>query len=301
MDSPVQNFFKVGLIHFMAYPEVMKGEGPILETLKKILVDDYFDAIEITHISDNEVRNHARELLVQSHMTICYGAQPRLLSAKLNPNDLDEDNRKKAESVLIDSIDEAEFLGAGGIAFLSGKWDKTRKDECYSQLKKTTENLCRYAAAKYMSIELEVFDYDFDKASLIGPAPYAAAFAADMRMNHSNFGLLCDLSHFPQTYETSRFALSVMKPYITHLHIGNAVMNEGAAARGDTHPRFGFAYGSNDVPEVLDFLRECKREELMRPEDPLVLSFEVKPWGNEDSEIVIANAKRVLNKAWALL
>ena len=48
-----------------------------------------------------------------------------------------------------------------------------------------------------------MFDFDMDKAALIGPAPYAARFAADMRTTHNNFGLLVDLSHFPTTYETS--------------------------------------------------------------------------------------------------
>ena len=44
MDSPIRSHMKVGLIHFMAYPSTIDGEGPILETLKKVLVDDYFDA-----------------------------------------------------------------------------------------------------------------------------------------------------------------------------------------------------------------------------------------------------------------
>jgi len=33
MQDSIYNFMKVGLIHFMAYPETMKGDGPILETL----------------------------------------------------------------------------------------------------------------------------------------------------------------------------------------------------------------------------------------------------------------------------
>jgi len=81
-------------------------------------------------------------------------------------------------------------------------------------------------------VELEVFDYDMDKAALIGPAPYAAQFAADMRTTHSNFGLLVDLSHFPTTYESTRFVIQVLRPYITHLHLGNAVVEEGAKGYG---------------------------------------------------------------------
>jgi len=30
-----------------------------------------------------------------------------------------------------------------------------------------------------------------------------------------------------------------------------------------------------------------------------IVSFEVKPWGDEDPDIVIANAKRVLDLAWS--
>ena len=42
MNESIHKYFKMGTIHFMSYPEVMKGEGKISETLKKILVDDYF-------------------------------------------------------------------------------------------------------------------------------------------------------------------------------------------------------------------------------------------------------------------
>jgi hypothetical protein len=82
-----------------------------------------------------------------------------------------------------------------------------------------------------MNVELEVFDFDMDKAALIGPAPYAAQFAADMRTTHNNFGLLVDLSHFPTTYETSRFVVRTLRPYITHFHFGNAVVKPGVVTR----------------------------------------------------------------------
>ena len=64
-------------------------------------------------------------------------------------------------------------------------------------------------------VELEIFDYDVDKASLMGPAPYAAQFAAEMRMTHNNFGLLVDLSHIPITHESSEFVVRTLRPYIT--------------------------------------------------------------------------------------
>ena len=303
MKESIHKYFKVGLIAFMAYPAMLRGEAPdTLDLLKKIAVDDYFDAIEVNWIKDTDTRKKAAEMLAQSHLDVCYGAQPRLLTTGMNANHIDEVERAKAEATLMEAVDEAQELGAKGIAFLSGKWEKETQELAYAQLLKTTRNLCDYAKAKDMCIELEVFDFDIAKASLIGPAPLAAKFAADMRSTHSNFGLLIDLSHIPMCYESARFVVQTLRPYLTHFHIGNTVCADpDAEGYGDEHQRFGFPNSANDVAELLDFLRVLKDEGFFRANDPYVLSFEVKPWKDEDPDIVVANAKRVLNRAWALL
>lgn len=298
MKDPIQKYFKLGTIQWMSHPPT---DYELLDSIKKLACDEYFDAIEIGQIKDDETREKVKRMLEQSHMKVCYGGQPRLLGSGLNPNDVNEEGRKAAEATLMEAIDEAQYLGAGGIAFLAGKWEEETKDKAYAQLLKTTRNLCDYAATKNMIIELEVFDFDMDKAALIGPAPYAAKFAADMRTTHNNFGLMVDLSHFPTTYETSKFVVQVLRPYITHLHIGNAVVKEGFEAYGDQHPRFGFPNSANDVEELRDFFTVLKEEGFFNMKNPLVLSLEVKPWGGEDGDIILANTKRVINRAWALV
>lgn len=296
MRESIHKYFKVGLIHFMSYPN-----GDVLDSIRSIARDDFFDAIEIKHFNDDETRKEAKKILDQSHLEVCYGAQPRILGPKLNPNAIEEEERKKAEATLMEAVDEANELGAKAIAFLSGKWNLETKEEAFQQLLKTTRAVCDYAKSKDMSVNLEVFDYDMDKAALIGPAPYAAKFAQEMRTTHSNFGLMVDLSHFPTTYETSKFVIQTLKPYINHLHMGNAVVKEGAEAYGDQHPRFGFPNSANDVEELTDFLRVLKAEGFFDERNPYVLSFEVKPWKDEDPAIILANSKRVLRRAWALL
>jgi len=298
MKDPIRKYFQVGTIQWMSHPP---DQYNVLDSIKTVLCDDYFDAIEITRFADDETRAAAKRLMEQSHIRVCYGAQPRLLGPKLNPNHLDESERMKAEATLMEAIDEAEYLGAKGIAFLAGKWEPERKAESYRQLVKTTSRLCEYASEKGMFVELEVFDYDMDKAALIGPATYAAEFAAEIKKSHENFGLLVDLSHFPTTYESSEYAISVMKEFITHLHIGNAVVKKGYEAYGDMHPRFGFPDSANDTETLLDFFRVLKKHGFMREDNPLVLSLEVKPWNDEDGDIILANTKRVINRAWALL
>lgn len=294
MKDSIHKYFKVGTIQWMSYPL-----SDPMDSLKAICRDDYFDAIELKGYG--EKNEEARKLLEQSHLTVCYGAQPRLLGPKLNPNAIDEQERLKAEKTLIEALDEAEYLGARGIAFLAGKWQQETKDQAYAQLLKTTRNVCDYAAKKGMRVELEVFDFDMDKAALIGPAPLAARFAADMRTTHNNFGLLVDLSHFPTTYETSRFVIRTLRPYITHFHFGNAVVKKGCDGYGDLHPRLGYPNSANDVAELADYLRVLKEEGFFCSEDPYVLSMEVTPRPGEDEEIVLANTKRCLRRAWALV
>lgn len=296
MKDSIHKYFQVGTIQWMSFPK----RDP-MDSLMAIARDDFFDAIELKGYGSAEANQAAKAILDQSHLKVCYGAQPRLLGPKLNPNAIDEDERKKAEATLLEAVDEAEYLGAKGIAFLAGKWEEATKDQAYAQLLKTTRNVCDYAATKGMNVELEVFDFDMDKAALIGPAPYAAKFAADMRTTHSNFGLLVDLSHFPTTYETSQFVIRTLRPYITHLHIGNAVVKEGCDGYGDLHPRFGYPNSANDTAELLDFFRVLKAEGFFNAENPYVLSMEVTLRSGEDEDVVLANTKRVINRAWALL
>lgn len=44
-----------------------------------------------------------------------------------------------------------------------------------------------------------------------------------------------------------------------------------------------------------------KQEGFFNAEEPYVLSMEVSPRPGEDEDIVLANTKRVIRRAWALL
>jgi sugar phosphate isomerase/epimerase len=296
-------YMKVGLIHFMAYPATIKGEGPILETVKKIAVDEYFNAIELTWIKDPETRKQVASMLDCSRMTVAYGGQPRLLTTGLNINNLDEAGRQAALKTLKEGIDEACELGARGFAFLSGKYEEATKEQSYQALVKSTKELCAYAKSKgSMKVALEVFDYDVDKKSIIGPAALAKRYAEDVRKEFDNFGLMIDLSHFPIIRETAKESILPVKDYIIHAHMGNAVVKDpSCAAYGDAHPRFCFPNSANDVAELVEFLKILLDIGFLNTKNPPIVSFEVKPWGDEDPDIVVANAKRTLNEAWAKL
>lgn len=304
MKESMYEYMKVGIIHFMAYPQVIKGEGPILETLAKIAEDDYFSAVEVTWMKDAGVRSQARALLKAAHMTVAYGAQPRTLTTGLDVNSLDDSVRANAVSTLKEGIDEAYELGAVGFAFLAGKYPGKDKEEAACQaLEDSIGQLCEYAKSKgSMPVVLEIFDRDIEKKSLVGPNDVALRIAENVRKRHGNFGLMVDLSHLPLLRQTPEEALVPVKDYLVHVHIGNAVVGDPShPAYGDAHPRFGIEGGANDVRELTDFLRVLFDIGYLGEGGPRIVSFEVKPLAGESSEIVIANAKRTLNEAWARL
>jgi len=303
MNESIHEYMQVGILHFMAYPVTIEGEGPILETLKKIVVDDYFDAVEITWMKDGAIRSQARRMLDTARMTVVYGAPPRLLTTGLNINDLREEGRQKALTTLKEGIDEAYEMGAVSFSFLSGKYEEGDKDEAFDTLIKSTKELCAYAKSKgNMKIVHEMFDYDIDKKSLIGPVQLAKRYAEAIVKDYSNFGLMVDLSHLPLLREKPEEAILPIKKYLVHSHIGNCVIaHPSLPGYGDLHPRFGFPRGENDVGELISFLKVLIDIGYLNKKSPPVVSFEVKPFGDEDPDIVIASSKRTLNEAWARL
>jgi sugar phosphate isomerase/epimerase len=302
-------YMDVGTLQFMSFPEVGKGEGPVAETLEMILRDDFFTAVEITHIEDDKVREQVKKMLETSHVVSSFVTHPRLLPSKLDINSLNEAERKKAVAVVKQGIEEAAYLGATGVSTLSGPHPgKGLEKEGLEKLRESLEECCEYSQKYHLAFELETFDFDVDKKCLIGKSDLAATVAQKIRAKYPNFGLILDLSHLPLQGEPTKTAIKNCGKYITHLHIGNCVLKDrNHPAYGDQHPRFGVNGGENDVEQLREFFAALFAEGVLKKdsvptvgEKPLI-SFEVKPMTGENPVLVLANSKRVFKQAWALV
>ena len=305
MNIPLHHVIRPGIVHFMAFPATMKGEGPILETCHQILADEFFEVIEISWIKDPAVRAKVKSLLTSAGVEAKYGGQPRLLTQKLDLNSADEAARRRAVEEIKRAVEDAADMGIKDVGLLSGSdVAPAERPAAMNRLENSLVELCRHAAKFGGNIVLEVFDRDIDKKCLIGPADTAREIAERVKRSCKNFGLMVDLSHIPLLGESPSQALQPVREHIAHIHIGNAYFKDRKdPAWGDQHPRFGYPGSANDVPEIVAFLRELFAVGYLQADGSRrgAVSFEIKPVGDEDSTVMIAAAKRKLLEAWAKL
>ena len=295
----IYEHMRVGIVHFMAFPDCISGDGPILETIGQIAEDPFFHFIEITRINDPETRAEAKRILDAGGLGAAYAAQPVVFSEKLDLNAFDENERRRAVEALESCIDEAAEMGCESIALVSGPDPgEDRRAEATRILARSIQELCDRALERGIDVALETFDRTVDKKALIGPSGEAVRLAE--LVNRANFGLMLDLSHLPIQYESTYAALHTAKPFLTHAHIGNCVLQDpNHPAYGDQHPHFGIEGGENGVEELAEFLATLMDIGYLDPSGaPSVVSFEVKSQPGQSSELVIANAKRTLIQAW---
>jgi len=296
----------LGIIHFMAFPQVMRGEGPVVETLRTLVDDADFRLLEVTHIENAGARHEAAAMLRDSGKRYTFGAQPCLLSRQLSLNDPNEPRRLVAVEAMRRLIDEATEIGAESIAFLSGP-DPGPEDraEGYRLLADSTLRILAYARAKNPELKLllETFDrVPFGKNALVGPTREASVFVTALRRQYPDFCLLLDLSHMPLLGETAETMLTAAKETRGHIHIGNCVMRDpNHPAYGDEHPPFGIEGGEIGAAELAEFLRVLDEIDYLNEEFPGAVSFEVKPLPGQEPADAIANAKATLDAAWAQL
>jgi hydroxypyruvate isomerase len=278
---------KIGIVHFKAFPQVVGGQGPVVETLRKLVEDDFWTAVEVGMIKDVKARNEVRRLLEVSHMEVCYATQPKVLSNKLNLNSFDKKERNNAISSVKSAVEEAYHIGASRVRLIAGKDPGAdRREEAKDVLADSLSEIIEYSnELGNMYFTLKIFDRDIDKCSLIGHFEDAADVAEVLTKRFKNFGLLSDLSHFP----------------LLDFHIGNCVMNDKLhPLYGDLQPRFGVPGGELDTPQVIEYFQLLKDRGLIGPEKKPVVSAEVRPLlAEEYSEAIIANTKRVIKEAWA--
>lgn len=300
MRDVIQNYCRFGIVLSMAYPGCADSEEAYLSSLKKILVDPFFQVVELGALPFPEIEDRVTSMVKVAHCDMTYSGHSLLFSQKLNINSLDEEERQKAVLILKRGIEQAYSWGCETFQFLSRQYEEGKQEAYLQQLIISTKELCSYAKQRGdMTVCLEVFDHTIDKKSLLGPAPLVRRYALEVCKEHDNFGIMEDCSHIPMIGESIDEAIDPVKAYIRHVHVGNTFISDpNHPSYGDNHPRFGYPGSENDTQYLSAFLQKMKDIGYLEEGGENILSFEVKPQLGEDSDLVVANAKRTLSEAW---
>ena len=307
MMFPWQTSCEFGVVHPLAFLACRNGEGPVIETLTKIVEDTTFGAVEIAPPRNPAIRSAARRLLAAGKLTVVYLPVLPILLEDLGLGNVDDARRQFAMARLRVLLDEAvEFDAPLAMIMAPRDVPVPERPAALARFREDVQGLCDYADARSrhtrLHITLENFDRDVEKKRLIGPSVEAAAFADTV--DRANFGLTIDLSHLPMLKETPEQALSAAGKHLIHAHIGNCVIDHpGSKLFGDFHPRFGHPEGVNDLPQVTDFIIQLTKVDYfarvrarlgMTP----IVSMEIRQ-SDETSEVLLANGKRTFARAWA--
>ncbi len=300
MKEPWQPYLQLGVVHPMAFPECLGGEGPQLETLREICHDPFFEAIDVVPMVNAEVRRQCGALLRDCQMTVTLACQPVLLRQNLDLNAADRAQRQQAVTTVLACLEQGPALGASRVAVMSGQnVPASEQPAALDRLLDSLRRICLAARERVgLPVVLEIFDYDLDKKALVGTCATAAAVARAMRGDFADFGLLHDLSHIYLCHEEPARHFPWLREYLVAIHLGNSVSQRQHPLFGDTHPLFGLPGGDSDVPQLRDFLRVLFDIGFLRPGRRPPCGFEIRPPAGVAPQTAIANMKRTWQQAW---
>lgn len=147
----------------------------------------------------------------------------------------------------------------------------------------------RYALTYGITIAIEPIERGRFKDLILGPTPECASFIKEMQnRGASNARLILDTAHLPLMEETMDTALaSCLEAGLSHVHMGNAVLDPSSQFYGHTHPPIGVQKGLFDCEELASQFAALIRAGYI-PSSPgsgqASVSLEVRPYPGVSGE-----------------
>uniref|UniRef100_A0A7C4FD07 Xylose isomerase-like TIM barrel domain-containing protein n=1 Tax=Ignisphaera aggregans TaxID=334771 RepID=A0A7C4FD07_9CREN len=282
----------IGIVSFMVFPELMRSSEGAFDKVRTLLVDPYFDLIEVMVIDDGEWRKIS-ELNSVYGKKFALGLQPVVLTRGVNPSAVNEDERKRSVDALIREARVAGERGYRAVGICSGpNIEGPEREKAKEALVKSLVELAVEASKYGMNVYLETFDVVWDRKRLAGSFEETAKVVEKARDQAKNVYIMWDLSHAPLLNESPE----VLKTYpelVGHIHIGCAKRVGDRLL--DTHPGFyrpGALNTEDDVAKLLTVLSDVGYRGA--------ISFEVRPEEGQHPLEVVNSAKSVLLRAFQL-
>jgi len=301
------DFFHLGVVVSAFYPAVKQRKGPVLEVVRKLAADPFFQAMEFAGAEDPGVRKELVSVGRASGKIRVFAGGSYCRLGQNNLHDLDEAKRQKALRNVEKIIDEAIDYGCAILYLMS--FEGPAAPERPKALEKFTGSvaaLSDYARRKNpsspLTISVENFPVLGEVPLLIGPTRELAQILRDLRRDHPNVGLTFDTSHILQLREDLPSTYLAVQDVIAHIHLSNCLIKDKSSPfYGDKHPPYGLPGSEIGIPELAAFLRVLKADGLFSrtfPTGKPMLSLEVIPAAGQAPEGILEGAKEAFRQAW---
>jgi sugar phosphate isomerase/epimerase len=308
MERNRRRYLDLGVVQYVSFPGVIEGSGPVLETIQRVLTDEFFSAIEITWIKDEEVKRRVADLLSYSGLRVVFAGGPPYAMERIHLSALDEGERRESLDKAKRLVDDAYLLGAELHLITAGPdVAPEKRGLAKSYLIESMVALSEYARSlaseRALVLSLEPTDRDVHRNGLLGPTAESVEVLREVRQSGGDVWLTLDQSHLAQLGEVAEESIVLAQDFHVHMHLANCLLGDrNSPLYGDEHPRFGVAGGEHDTRDVIALLETLWRNGFFEKPIPYgerpIVSVEVKPREHEDQEIVLANTKRVVENAW---
>lgn len=307
--QPWIRYFDLGFVYQTFYLGRAPKRLSVPDTIRPIVEDDFFQAVEITSIKNANEKTRVKTLLEKSDKLVIFSGVTPVFQEGLNLSDISEKNRSSAVKRMLRYFDEAHYFNARVFLIASGPDPgEGNRGKAKEQLKSSIIDLWEYGEKKDYNkdttLSMEIFDRDADIKFLFGPTSESAEFAKEIKEIEIKFSLTVDQGHLYLMKENPLHSLREAKGLAYHFHLGNCVVRDSKSpAFGAKHPAFGFPGGEVSFREISSFLSILKGNQYFDGNGPWgkpILSFEVKPMPGEEHKVVFDQSKREFLKAWKL-
>ena len=257
----MQSTFQLGINHHLLFPDGMTDPVTHEATLRDLLAWPEFRVIDLYCAGDAAQRKRESALVRASGKLPVYNSPLLYTIPGCDPNATDAATIALTRQTVLPHLDAAAACGSALINIASGRNPEPRdRQRAWAGWLDFLAWFGGEAAARGLRVVIEPFDQSIGKNLLIGPTVDAVRSVEEMRRRQvASVGLMVDMAHVAILNETFAHAISLSRPYLWHVHLGNAVIRHPSHPwYGDFHPPLEIPEGEHDRTHLGAFLRELK-------------------------------------------
>lgn len=286
-------------------PHTREKEGETLRILEKVMEHKFFTSVQTVEIPYQEERKNFAKYIQANEIQYTYCLARVLNENGLNLSDLNQHNRSKSVSMVIQSFEEAIEAGAQSISLISGPRpsDPELRQEALVMLEQSLMEIT-IAASEISEIDsldilIEPLDFASDKKNTLGTSDEALILCQSLKALNQDVYLCLDTAHMLLNDENITDSLHKLMAFTKEFHFCNCVIDDTHAVFGDLHIPFGEP-GVLDEHSIGILMKAARDNGFFNQVNKPVIMCEVLNREGRNPEEVINETKIFLEKAWEL-